>query len=61
MLHGVIIICFVLPILFEQMFEKLGVLFEPHCIISHYAQDHELKINTQIRFDALVSNMTIYF
>ena len=46
-------VCFLLPLLFRQMVKKLCFLFGPHCIISAYTQDYELKFSTQANFDTI--------
>ena len=46
-------VCFLLSLLFRQMVNKLCFLFGPHCIISAYTQDYELKFSTQANFDTL--------
>ena len=35
--------------------------FGPHCNISAYAQDYELKFSIQMNFDTLISNLKSYF
>ena len=59
-IEKVLLVCFVLPLLFRQMVVKLLVLFGPHCNISTYTQDCELKITIQTKFDALISNLNSY-
>ena len=60
-IEKLLLVRFLLPFLFRQMDEKLRILFEPHCIISAYTQDYELKFSTQTNFDTLISNLKFYF
>ena len=46
---------------YRQMVEKLCVLFGPHCFLSAYTQDYELKFSTQTNFDTLISHLKFYF
>ena len=52
---------FFLLLLFRLIVEKLRILFEPHCDISAYTQNYELKFTIQINFDTLISNLKSYF
>ena len=56
-----LLVRFLLTFLFRQMIKKLRVLLGPHCIISTYTQDYELKFSTQTNFDTLISNLKFYF
>ena len=49
-----LLVCFLLPLLFRQMVEKLLVLFGSHCKI------FELKFSIRTKFDTLVSNLNSY-
>ena len=51
---------FLLLLLFQLIVEKLRI-FGPHCIISAYAQDYEVKFSIQMNFDTLTSNLKSYF
>ena len=60
-IEKLLLVRFLFPFLFRQMVEKLCILFEPHCIISDYTQDYELKFSTQTNFDTLISNLKFWF
>ena len=51
---------FLLLLLFQLIVEKLCI-FGPHCNISVYTQDYELKLSKQMNFDTLISNVKSYF
>ena len=52
---------FLLLLLFRLTVDKLCILFGPHCNISAYTQDYELKFGIQMNFDTLISNLKSYF
>ena len=45
-IEKLLLVPFLWPLLIRQMVENLCVLFGPHCIISAYTQDYELKLVT---------------
>ena len=47
-------------LLFRQIVKKLFILIGPHCNISAYTQDYELKFTIQAKFDTLISNLNSY-
>ena len=56
-----ILVHFLLLLLFGQIVENIRILFGPHCNISAYAQDYELKFSIQTKFDTRTSNLRSYF
>ena len=55
-----LLVCLLLMLLFPVIVKKLHN-FGPHCNISAYTQDYEMKFTTHINFDALISNPKSYF
>ena len=60
-IENLLIVRFLLLLLFWLIIEKLRILFGPHCNISAYANDYELKFSTEMNFDTLISNLKSYF
>ena len=56
-----LLVRFLLLLLFRLIVEKLRILFGPHCNISAYTQDYELKFGIQMNFHTLISNLKSYF
>ena len=48
-------------LLLRRRVKKFCLLFGPHCIITSETQDNELKFNIHTNFDALISNLKLYF
>ena len=55
-----LLVRFLLLLLFRLIVEKLRT-FGPHCNISAYTQDYELKFSIDMNFDTLISNLKSYF
>ena len=60
-IEKLLVVRFLLLLLFRPIVEKLRILFGPHCNISAYTQDQELKFSIQMNFDTLISNLKSYF
>ena len=56
----ILLVRVLLSLLFRQIVKKLFILFGPHCNISAYTQDYELKFTIQTKFDTLISNLNSY-
>ena len=52
---------FFIVFLFRPIVEIVWVFYDTDCIISASIQDFELKLNTQTKFDALISNLKLNF
>ena len=60
-IEKLLLVRFLLLLLFWLIVEKLRILFGPHCNISAYTQDYELKFGIQMNFDTLISNLRSHF
>ena len=54
-------VCILFLLLFRLIVTKLRILSGPHCNISAFTQDYELKFSTQMNCDTLISNRKSYF
>ena len=60
-LKKLLLVGFLFLLLFSLIVKKLRFLFGPHCNISAYTQDYELKYKIERNFDTLISDLKSYF